>query len=120
MRIILAPMGSEGDIRPMIALAKSLQLSGHEPFMVVPLNGKEICNRYRLPHYLINIDYRTELHHLLTATFRTRIAMRCAEIATQFSGLANVIKGADLVIGGTAQLAAVHVADLQKAGRFAE
>jgi vancomycin aglycone glucosyltransferase len=111
MRIILAPMGSEGDIRPMIALARSLRRSGHEPFMAVPLNAKEICDRYHLPYHLINIDYRAELHSIHTATFRERIAMRCKEIAAQFSGLANVVKGADLVIGSTAQFAAVHVAE---------
>ncbi len=111
MKIILAPMGSDGDIRPMIALARSLHQSGHKPFMVTPLNGKEICEKYYLPYHLINIDYREELHHLLTATFRARIAMRHHEIAAQFSGLAEVFKGADLVIGGTAQFAAVHVAE---------
>jgi vancomycin aglycone glucosyltransferase len=111
MKIILAPMGSDGDIRPMIALAKSLQQSGHKPFMVIPLNGKEICQKYHLPYHLINIDYREELQRLLIATFRIRIAMRHDEIVAQFSELAKVVEGADLVIGGTAQFAAVHVAE---------
>jgi len=111
MKIILASMGSEGDIKPMISLAGSLQESGHKPHMVVPLNGKEICETYHLSYHLINIDYRKRFQRLLSATFKERLAMRCEELMAQFIGLADVFKGADLVIGNTPQHAAVHVAE---------
>ena len=61
MKIVLAPVGTDGDIRPMIALGKSLQRRGHEIVFCAPPNNEQLVAGFGLAFHSLGMDMKNVL-----------------------------------------------------------
>jgi len=61
MKIILASVGTDGDVRPIISLGKSLQARGHEIIICAPPNYDTLVARHCLKFYPIGLDIKNIL-----------------------------------------------------------
>lgn len=113
MKIILAPMGTTGDIRPFIALFKALRRQGVAPSMLVPKNAENMCVSFNIPCKTVDFDYH-EMVALVEGkpSVNEMIEVLDREISAPFSALAEMAKDADFIIGSARNYAIQAISEL--------
>lgn len=112
MKIAIAPAGTLGDIRPCVALARGIMKKGHSVIMIVPENGIFICRQYNVPYYKINIDFDLIAEEGKgKRTKSQQISLMHAIIEKQFEEILPALKGCDMLIGASLQMAGLHLAE---------
>jgi UDP:flavonoid glycosyltransferase YjiC (YdhE family) len=106
MKIVLAPVGTDGDIRPMIALGKSLVRKGHEIIFCAPPNNEQLVTGFGLDFHPLGMNMKNVLTqnkkefsgHSVKGLKMIR-ALSKETINSQMTDLLNSCKGADYLFG---------------------
>jgi vancomycin aglycone glucosyltransferase len=106
MNILLAAVGSRGDVQPMLALALQLRERGHTIQFCAPPNFESWIASYRLPFRGLGRDFQAFLAEIGSDVHRGMAALR-DDIRQQFEQMADLAAKADLILG-----ASVHCAGL--------
>lgn len=106
-------MGTDGDIRPFIALAIALKKQNADVLMLVPDNGIKLCKKYNIPYVSIDFDYK-DFVYMTENKAPTKDIVRVLDlcITMQFDKLAEVAKGADFIIGSAINYATGAIAEI--------
>jgi vancomycin aglycone glucosyltransferase len=120
MRIVLAPVGSRGDVQPMLALARALKMRGHHVVLCVAENFKDLAT-------LVGVEYRyggrdvrsliAENGEAIKKPWKFLAAGRSI-LHEQFETLDAAADGADVVVGSLASIAAPAIAESKGAKLF--
>jgi UDP:flavonoid glycosyltransferase YjiC (YdhE family) len=118
VKVLLAPVGSRGDVQPLVALATGLRAAGHEVLLTGPPNFRGWIEGLGFKFQGVGFDierWAAEQAHVgrhplkgiraLSATLRN-------EVRAQFDGLREVAPGFDVIVGAGIQAGAPSVADL--------
>ncbi len=105
MKIVLATIGSRGDVQPMLALALGIKKKGHDVLLVGPPERAGWAEELGCPYRPMGrdatafIDGNRSAHTPATVVTFARYVRD--EIREQFKTLPGIIKGADLVVGAS-------------------
>lgn len=116
MRIVLAPVGSRGDVQPLVALGMRLQHRGHHVVVAAPSNFRDFVSEAGLEYQPGVGDYRTFMESLRTEPFLKVLARQVQE---QFEFLLDASRQADAIVGCQLQLAGPSVAEFRRVPYFA-
>lgn len=111
MHVTISPMGTHGDIRPCVALAKETQKRGHFVQMIVPQNGLTLCREQGIPAFGLDIDFDRLVEENVKRNKREQTELVHTLIEKQFAGMEPVLKKSDLLIGASVQVAGFHLAE---------
>jgi UDP:flavonoid glycosyltransferase YjiC (YdhE family) len=120
MNIVLAPGGTYGDVRPMIALALKLKEENHNVKFVTGINFQSIIEKYGIYYKTDNINYQTFFEQFKTVDLKSKEGKEKSKawidefISNQFNSLFQEAKGADLIIGSGVQMANQSIAEVYK------
>lgn len=121
MKVILAPEGTEGDLRPVLAVGLGLRDAGHAVEACVPPDFIDYFAGRGITSYPMSIPVKQfmQLHGAMmvgktVCTFRPMIDNFTAVVRGQFDCLEAHAPGADLIVGAGLQFAGSSVA--QKLG----
>ena len=117
MKILLAPVGSEGDVRPILVLATALREAGHQITVCAPPNNYQLFADRGIPFHPIGNDIqvwaqenaRAIMGHPLRG-FKPMIEALGDLVHQLFSGLLEYARGSEFLIGAGLNLAAHSVA----------
>ena len=113
-RIVLAPVGSRGDVQPMLALALGLQARGHDVRVGAPANFAAWIQSYGIPFTALGPDMEADLRRhgdrVQSARHQMRI-LRSEIVPQQFAALPDLCADADVVVGAGLQAAGPSVAE---------
>jgi UDP:flavonoid glycosyltransferase YjiC (YdhE family) len=115
MKIVLATCGSRGDVQPMLALALGLQSRGHTVLLAGPPERKRWAEQLGCRYFPLGddvtafIDRMSYSRELKSAVDFISFVRR--GVADQFTRLPIIIRGADLVVGSSLNLALSSVAE---------
>ncbi len=115
MKVLLAAIGSRGDVAPMVALGRGLVARGHQVMLLVPsdLTGFVEAHGLLAVASASNVTAIVQRHagQLDNPAAVLRILVReCRrELQAQIDELEPLVPGFDLVVGAGLQLAAVSV-----------
>jgi vancomycin aglycone glucosyltransferase len=117
MKVLLASIGSRGDVQPMIAIALELRALGHEARLCVAPNFKDWVESFGLVCVPIGPDLKQltggtapRQPQKLSAEQRRQLAVHA--VRAQFPVLTEAARGCDLVVaGGTLQIATRSVTE---------
>ena len=105
MKIILNPLGSHGDVRPMLALGLALRDRGHSVKVSAPPNFESLLARYGIPFEPSGIDYQKMLEDKssglmgnLARGLISVIPLIREGVTRQFKNMLDVARGADLIL----------------------
>jgi UDP:flavonoid glycosyltransferase YjiC (YdhE family) len=118
MRVVLATIGSRGDVQPMLALAQSLRARGHVPVLAAPVNFEPWITSLGFEYAPLGRDmqvFMQEHPEMLTGNTREMgrgfLKYFNAELSDQAAQLAQACGGADaLVYAGLALFSGASVA----------
>ncbi|MCP3926495.1 MAG: glycosyltransferase family 1 protein [Desulfobacterales bacterium] len=117
MKILLTPIGTEGDVRPIIALGCLLRDQGNDVSVCSTRDFKKLSEKHSFKFYPINISFK-ELainnKDVVGKTFSStlRFKQNLREVMdVQLDVLGEIIKGYDYVIGSGLQLSAFSIAE---------
>jgi UDP:flavonoid glycosyltransferase YjiC (YdhE family) len=114
-RIVLSPIGSRGDIQPMLALALELRARGHDVTFAAPENFSRWVDGHGLRFAPVGGDVEADLKRhgdrLHGSWHQTRV-MREEVVPRQFRELPDACAGAELLVGAGLQLAGPSVAQV--------
>ncbi len=115
MRVLLAPVGSRGDVQPMIALADGLRRAGHDVTLAVPSGMEALAAAHGVPAIACGSDvlklvqaHAADLHRPVR-TFRILLRECRRELQLQLDEMERLVPGHDLVVGAGLQFAAAAV-----------
>lgn len=118
MRILLAPVGTEGDVRPFATLASALARAGHEPLLLVAPDFAELCRGVGADPIVVGDPFRPRMESLARcANGRPWTAWRALlrglreGVCDQFRLLAPHVDGVDLFVGTALQFSIHSFAD---------
>lgn len=111
MHVTISPMGTHGDIRPCVALAKEAQKRGHFVEMIVPQNGLTLCQEHGIPAFGIEVDFDQLVAENVKRNKQEQTELMHTLIDKQFEGMESVLKKCDLLIGASVQVAGLHLAE---------
>ena len=118
MEILLAIFGSEGDVRPNLALGQGLQARGHTVRVCASPDSRRLVAAAGLPFQPVGGDVRALMaanaRYYIDRPFRAAGPMTRAlkaELLRQFSALPRLAGRPDLVIGSGLMFAAPSVAE---------
>jgi UDP:flavonoid glycosyltransferase YjiC (YdhE family) len=118
MRILLAPEGTEGDLRPILALAIALKNHSHDVVTCVPPDFLEYFGKYGITAFPMSIPVKDFLslnsNAMMgkTATVMIPMIRQFRQIVQdQFDTVEQHGRSADLIIGAGLQFAASSVAE---------
>jgi UDP:flavonoid glycosyltransferase YjiC (YdhE family) len=105
MKIILNAQGTQGDVRPILALGLTLRSSGHEIEFCAPVNFKTWVSQYGFIFHPVGGDTQKFLeqtkdqmdHPLKSAKALARTLHE--DLSAQFASLIKAVSGADLIVG---------------------
>jgi UDP:flavonoid glycosyltransferase YjiC (YdhE family) len=113
-RIVLAPVGSRGDVQPMLALALGLRARGHDVRFGAPANFEAWIRAHGIPFVALapdmEVDLRRHGDRVQSARHQIRI-LRSEIVPQQFAALPDLCAGADLIVGAGLQAAGPSVAE---------
>ena len=113
-KIVLAPVGSRGDVQPMLALALGLRARGHDVRFGAPANFETWIRSHGLPFTALGPDMEADLRRhgdrAQSARHQVRI-LRTEILPQQFAALPDLCAGADLIVGAGLQAAGPSVAE---------
>jgi vancomycin aglycone glucosyltransferase len=113
-RIVLAPLGSRGDVQPMLALAVALRERGHTVTLAGPANFEAWVRAHGVPFAAVVPDMEADVRRYGDRAQRLGHQMRILRtelIPNQFAVLPEVCADADLIVGAGLQLAGASVAE---------
>lgn len=116
-KILLHPIGSRGDIQPLVALGQHLQKSGYEIRVAGSPNGRTMAEQYGLSFYPIGTDMRSLLEEARKSVsnpirlFRYIFSIFGDLINEQFNEIEEHIQWADKVIMGGVTFAGISVCE---------
>jgi len=118
MKVVLAPVGTRGDVQPMVALAVALQERGHTVLLVTSAAFETLARQWNVPFLAAGQDVQawTEQHAREVSRHPIRRVralnqMLKEEIRGQFEVLVESTRGADFLIGAGLQFAGPSVAE---------
>jgi UDP:flavonoid glycosyltransferase YjiC (YdhE family) len=121
MKIILAPEGTEGDLRPVLAVGIGLKVAGHAVEACVPPDFIEYFAGRGIKSHPMSLPVKQfmQMHGAMmvgktVGTFRPMIENFAVVVRGQFACLEEYAAGADLIVGAGLQFAGGSVA--QKLG----
>lgn len=120
VRVVLAPVGSRGDVQPMLALALELQRAGHDPVICTGPNFREWVEQHGVEFAVCGNDLRELLRDRagdITGPLRSLDVLRHmfhSELELQLEVLTKVGADADLIVGAGAQLAGATASEYCK------
>lgn len=119
MRAVLAPVGTRGDVQPMLALGVALRRAGHEVSVCVAENHRASVEALGLPYVRGGDDSQ----QLMTRTdIEVRGALRFTKMGRaveigrimmreQFAAIEEAARGAHLIVGTMLTTAATSIAE---------
>lgn len=116
-KILLHPIGSRGDIQPLVALGQHLQKSGYKVRVAGSPNGRSMAEQYNLPFYPVGTDMRALLEEARknvsnpVRLFRYFFKIFGDLIDEQFREIQQHIQWADKVIMGGVTFAGISVCE---------
>ena len=110
MKALLAPIGSRGDVQPMIALGQRLIAAGHEVDVLGSLDFRGTVEAAGFGFRAVEIDAREIVAKAGSAMLNPiTFARLCSEQAdAMIAACDRHVRDADIVVGGGAQGAARH------------
>lgn len=118
LRIVLAAVGSRGDVQPMLALAQTLRACGHVPVIAAPPNVESWVRHLGFEFAPLGVDIQqwlAEHSDVLTGNPVTMLKGASqylnAQLAEQARELVPICAGADALVYAGLALAAPTVAD---------
>lgn len=118
MRILLTPEGTEGDLRPILALAVALKNHSHDVTACVPPDFVEYFRKYEITAFPMSIPIKDflSLHSKAmmgkTATVMIPMVKQFRQIVQdQFTTVDQFARSTDLIIGAGLQFAASSIAE---------
>jgi UDP:flavonoid glycosyltransferase YjiC (YdhE family) len=100
MRVVIVAGGTRGDIQPMLALALELRRRGHDIVFGAPPNFEGWLTEHGLPFHTVGRDPQIFLaEHGLD--IRKALGMLKDDLRREFATLADIVPGADVVIGAS-------------------
>jgi vancomycin aglycone glucosyltransferase len=115
MRIVLAPVGTRGDVQPLVALGKYLKNQKHDVVVAAPSNFREFVETADLEFRVGVGDYRSFMDALRTEPFLKVLARQIAE---QHAFLLEASGDADAIVGCQLQVAGPSIAELRRIPYF--
>lgn len=118
LRIVLATVGSRGDVQPMIALAQTLAARGHVPVVAAPPNFESWVRSldfefeplgFDIQEYLANNGASLSGNPLKMLQLMNRFFAE--QLPLQMKHLVSVCKGADAILAGGLAFCAPSVAE---------
>ena len=106
MNILLAPVGSRGDIQPMLALALKLRQRGHAITFAAPPNFAPWVGSMGLPFRPVGRDMQAFLKENGLNVKRALRVLR-EDLHRHFEEIGALVPGMDLIVGGS-----IHCAGL--------
>ena len=101
MRVVLATVGTRGDVQPFVALAQALRKRGHSALVACPATFADLVTRHGVEHAALGED----MHALMVAggsNIQTSIAGMqkyfTEELVAQAPRLVELAKGADAIV----------------------
>lgn len=115
-KIVLAPLGSDGDVFPMLSFAKRLRERGHDVLFCSAPPAKEHVLRGGYKFIQSGLDLRawTKGRNLAGGSLRERrrdIAFMQQDVRAQFPALVEAAKGAYAIFSGGYNYAAASIAE---------
>ena len=115
MRIVVAPAGSRGDFQPLLALSVGLRAAGHDVVLLSSPNYAAEVAAFDIPFAPIGFDVEqyirdTRMDSPLRATYQLFKVGR-EKIVALIDDAIPLVRGADALIGGGAQIAGPTVAE---------
>jgi len=118
MKIALAPMGTEGDIRPVAALGRGLLDAGHEVLVAGPPDFADLFGRHDVPFRPCGAPFRPVAESLAEringrplSGLMAMLAWSRRAVSEQFEALGTHLDGADRILGCGVQFAASSLAE---------
>lgn len=119
LRVVLATMGSRGDVQPMLALALALRARGHVPVFCAPPDFEPWIAAHGFEFYGAGMDVGAFLSAHASAVVGRMAGLTGGlgvfrrEVSEQFAVLAKVAEGADAIVGASLEFAAASIAERQ-------
>jgi UDP:flavonoid glycosyltransferase YjiC (YdhE family) len=113
MKILLVTRGSQGDVYPYLALAKTLQERGHTVSLNIPIAFEEYAK-------IMGVPYTTESDDIVglvsneTLKFKDLLAWTGRVIKQQFDDLIPMVAEYDLFLASNTEFAAPSIAEYTK------
>jgi vancomycin aglycone glucosyltransferase len=117
MKIILNAQGTQGDVRPILALGLTLHRAGHEIQFCAPINFTQLVSRHGLTFNPVGDDTQKFLEQTKKQIGNPlKIAKELVlsiqvQLGGQFRQLIKLVEGADLFVGGGLDYAGRSVAE---------
>jgi UDP:flavonoid glycosyltransferase YjiC (YdhE family) len=110
--VLIAAVGSRGDVQPMLALALALRARGHVVRFCAPPNFAPWIAGLGLDFRPLGLDMQGFLAEIGPAVHRGALLLR-SDVQAQFEALAPLVADADVILG-----ASVHCAGLSYARKL--
>jgi vancomycin aglycone glucosyltransferase len=114
MRVLIASIGTRGEVQPMLALALELRALGHEPRLCVAPNFKDWVESFGVTCLPTGPDLKklTSGSKPFKVTPQQRLQFAAHAVRSQFPVLTDAARGCDvLVAGGALMFAARSIAE---------
>ncbi len=111
MRIVLAPVGTRGDVEPLLALGDVLRERGHTCVLAAPRNFAATAQREGLAFQDLGPGFDETARGVHNEFVVLRRFLRCLD--QQYAGLQRASEGADAIVGAMLLLAGPSVARLR-------
>lgn len=117
MKIILNAQGTQGDVRPMLALGLTLHRAGHEIQFCAPINFTQLVSRHGLTFNPVGDDTqkflnqtKKQIGHSINIAKELALSIQ-VQLTDQFKQLIKLVEGTDLFVGGGLDYAGRSVAE---------
>jgi vancomycin aglycone glucosyltransferase len=116
MRVLISPIGSRGDVQPMLALALELRSLGHSAILCVPPDFKTWVESFDVTCTPIGPDFQAwvSAEAQKANPWLPYLKFMRDTMQTQFQVLAKAAPGCDLIVGGGLQCAGYSIAEALK------
>jgi UDP:flavonoid glycosyltransferase YjiC (YdhE family) len=102
MRVVLATVGTRGDVQPMLALAQALSAHGHSALVACPESFGDWVRSHGVEHAALGEDLQAQLELGDGKIARSLSGMRgyfAEQMALQGPRLVELAQGADAIVG---------------------
>ncbi len=108
MRVLLAPLGSRGDVQPMVALGRGLRAAGHEPVFCVTKDFSALMEQEKFVFHVVDVDAQKLAQSTGSKVYNPFVFSALIRDLLERTGVATLkaMEGADVVVGGGAQVLA--------------
>ncbi len=113
MRLVLATIGTHGDVCPLIALGQSLCSAGHKVTFVSSQDMQTLVESHGLRFEPVAIDFKKIMNDPTLKTNKGRLSLLQTLIDAELDVLPSLCLNADLLIGGSLLMMGRSVAESQ-------